>query len=61
MSAGIKCPLDGQVRNIGDTHGMYQYYLKIVPTQLRTLKGELLESNQYAVTGKKPNHSHKPK
>jgi hypothetical protein len=29
---GIKSPLDGQKRKIEDTHGMYQYYVKIVPT-----------------------------
>jgi hypothetical protein len=30
---GIKSPLDGQVRSIIDTHGMYQYYIKVVPTR----------------------------
>ena len=30
---GIKNPLDEQKRVVQDTHGMYQYYLKVVPTQ----------------------------
>lgn len=47
---GISSPLDGQARTIDDTHGMYQYYLKIVPTVYRDLSGKEIESNQYAVT-----------
>ena len=30
---GIQNPLDAQTRLVEDTHGMYQYYLKVVPTQ----------------------------
>ena len=30
---GIRNPLDEQSRVVQDTHGMYQYYLKVVPTQ----------------------------
>lgn len=47
---GINSPLDGEVRTVQDTHGMYQYYIKIVPTTYRDLKGVEIESNQYAVT-----------
>lgn len=47
---GIKSPLDGQIRTVTDTHGMYQYYLKIVPTQYIYSNGKTIESNQYAVT-----------
>lgn len=47
---GIKSPLDGVVRKIIDTHGMHQYYVKIVPTRYKYLNGEEVESNQYSVT-----------
>lgn len=47
---GIVSPLDGQLRTIVDTHGMYQYYVKIVPTRYKYLSGEDIESNQYSVT-----------
>jgi endoplasmic reticulum-Golgi intermediate compartment protein 3 len=47
---GIKSPLDGEYRNVGDTHGMYQYYVKIVPTRYKKIDGYEIESNQYSVT-----------
>jgi hypothetical protein len=47
---GIRSPLDGTSRIVEDTHGMYQYYLKVVPTQYRYLDGRVVESNQYSVT-----------
>eukprot|EP01042_Synura_sphagnicola_P000180 gene180-181_t len=47
---GISSPLDGQVRRLQDTHGMYQYYVKIVPTKYSYLSGRVVESNQYSVT-----------
>lgn len=47
---GITSPLDGQVRSLVDTHGMYQYYIKVVPTRYRALGKEEIQSNQYAVT-----------
>lgn len=47
---GISSPLDGESRKIEDTHGMYQYYIKIVPTRYKYLDGTIVESNQYAVT-----------
>eukprot|EP00605_Chrysophyceae_sp_TOSAG23-4_P002248 GSChrysophyteH1.ASY1.ANO1.2492.1 assembled CDS len=46
---GFKSPLDGQSRTVLDTHGMYQYYIKIVPTKYQK-ENEIIESNQYAVT-----------
>jgi endoplasmic reticulum-Golgi intermediate compartment protein 3 len=49
---GFKSPLDGQLRTIQDTHGMYQYYIKIVPTKYKKIgdHNNEIESNQYAVT-----------
>lgn len=47
---GINSPLDGEERKIEDTHGMYQYYIKVVPTRYKRLDGTEIESNQYAVT-----------
>jgi hypothetical protein len=47
---GLVNPLDGQQRNVQHTHGMYQYYIKIVPTKYRKANGKVIESNQYAVT-----------
>lgn len=47
---GINSPLDGQMRKLQDTHGMYQYYIKVVPTIYKSLDGKEIESNQYAVT-----------
>lgn len=47
---GISSPLDGEVRHVKDTHGMYQYYVKIVPTVYQKYDGTEIESNQYSVT-----------
>lgn len=47
---GVRSPLDGEKRSLNDTHGMYQYYVKIVPTRYKGLNGREIESNQYAVT-----------
>ena len=47
---GINSPLDGQVRKLEDTHGMYQYYVKVVPTRYKGLNAKEIESNQYSVT-----------
>jgi hypothetical protein len=47
---GVRSPLDGQQRALNDTHGMYQYYVKVVPTRYKGLGGAEIESNQYAVT-----------
>lgn len=47
---GINSPLDGESRKLQDTHGMYQYYVKVVPTRYKKIDGQEIESNQYAVT-----------
>ena len=47
---GIKSPLDGQSRSLEDTHGMYQYFIKVVPTRYQGLHKKEIESNQYSVT-----------
>lgn len=47
---GIKSVLDGQYRSVEDTHGMHQYYIKVVPTRYKALDGKEIESNQYSVT-----------
>jgi hypothetical protein len=47
---GIQSPLDGMYRKVEDTHGMYQYYVKIVPTIYRFVDGREVETNQYSVT-----------
>eukprot|EP01041_Mallomonas_annulata_P001094 gene1094-2128_t len=47
---GIRSPLDGQTRSLEDTHGMYQYYIKVVPTRYKRADGSEVESNQYSVT-----------
>lgn len=48
---GIGSPLDGQVRSVQDTHGMYQYYIKVVPTTYKALgSNKVIQSNQYSAT-----------
>lgn len=47
---GIKSPLDQEFRKLGDTHGMYQYYIKVVPTSYKHADGKVVQSNQYSVT-----------
>eukprot|EP00981_Chlorochromonas_danica_P012319 scaffold4815_cov184-Ochromonas_danica.AAC.7 len=47
---GIRSPLDGADRHVADTHGMYQYFVKVVPTQYKQLGKEVIQSNQYTVT-----------
>jgi len=48
---GVTYPLDGQTRKLQDTHGMHQYYIKVVPTTYTKLGGKhVIESNQYSVT-----------
>eukprot|EP01083_Nonionella_stella_P051785 137501_1 len=48
---GVKYPLDGVVKIL--THeggGIYQYYLKIIPTVYQSVWGSMLQTNQYSVT-----------
>mmetsp|Transcript_5038 Transcript_5038/g.8125 ORF Transcript_5038/g.8125 Transcript_5038/m.8125 type:complete len:226 (-) Transcript_5038:375-1052(-) len=47
---GIKNPLDGRAKHIDEGHGIYQYYLKVVPTSYLRLDGQVARSNQYSVT-----------
>lgn len=47
---GINSPLDGQHRLVKDTHGMYQYFIKVVPTRYKPLNKPEVQSNQYSVT-----------
>lgn len=47
---GINSPLDGEIRTLDSLRGMYQYYLKIVPTKYESYDGKEIESNTYAVT-----------
>jgi hypothetical protein len=47
---GLSFPLNEQSRTIEDTHGMYQYYVKVVPTTYKPLRGKEIISNQFAVT-----------
>jgi len=49
---GIQNPLDHQSRSVSDGHGMYQYYVKVVPTRYKFLskRRKDLISNQYSVT-----------
>ncbi|GAX21593.1 hypothetical protein FisN_29Hh026 [Fistulifera solaris] len=42
--------LEGQKRVVKDSHGMYQYYLQIIPTQYKFQNGTTIQTNQYSVT-----------
>lgn len=46
---GQKYQLDGEERTIIDNHGMYQYYLQIVPSNYKS-KNKIIHTNQFAVT-----------
>lgn len=48
---GLKKPLEGVQRIADQPGGVYRYYLKIVPTKYKPLKGKPLNfANQYSVT-----------
>ena len=49
---GVRNPLDGHSKQILDGYGMYQYYIKVVPTTYKYLDGDDpdIQSNQYSVT-----------
>merc|ERR1712137_461382 len=47
---GFHSPLNRAKRTISDGYGMYQYYLKLVPTIYRFLSGKEIHTNQYSVT-----------
>ena len=42
--------LDGETRKIDDGHGMYQYYVQVVPTRYKYLDGSQVETFQFSVT-----------
>ena len=47
---GFHSPLNTATRIISDGFGMYQYYLKLVPTIYRSLTGKEIQTHQYSVT-----------
>jgi len=51
---GRSNPLDKKVQTVGlgsdPSSGMFQYFVKIVPTTYQKVNGEKLDTNQYAVT-----------
>jgi len=46
---GIVNPLDGDLRIAEVNYHMYQYYIKVVPTYIQTMKHNM-KTNQYSVT-----------
>ncbi|KAF7803706.1 endoplasmic reticulum-Golgi intermediate compartment protein 3-like [Senna tora] len=47
---GLVNPLDGAEWVQGTSHGMYQYFIKVVPTIYTDIRGRVIYSNQYSVT-----------
>ncbi|KAI4296350.1 hypothetical protein L6164_036315 [Bauhinia variegata] len=47
---GLVNPLDGVNWVQGPAHGMYQYFIKVVPTIYTDIRGRVIHSNQYSVT-----------
>ncbi|KAJ9552010.1 hypothetical protein OSB04_016055 [Centaurea solstitialis] len=47
---GIINPLDGVDWFQGTPNGMYQYFLKVVPTVYTPVRGPVIQSNQFSVT-----------
>ncbi|XP_073150229.1 uncharacterized protein [Henckelia pumila] len=47
---GIVNPLDGVQRVQETPNGMYQYFVKVVPTIYTTVRGHKIQSNQFSVT-----------
>ncbi|PFH53987.1 hypothetical protein AMATHDRAFT_73002 [Amanita thiersii Skay4041] len=43
-------PLDGAVSNANKAEYMFQYFLKVVSTQFRTLDGKIVNTHQYSTT-----------
>ncbi|KIM89157.1 hypothetical protein PILCRDRAFT_213744 [Piloderma croceum F 1598] len=43
-------PLDGAVSRTSQAQYMFQYFLKVVSTQFRTIDGKIINSNQYSAT-----------
>ncbi|XP_074563977.1 uncharacterized protein LOC141820550 [Curcuma longa] len=61
---GVVNPLDGAQWNQGGSSGMYQYFIKVVPTIYQDMRGHKIQSNQFSVTDHfrdgnvHPNHLH---
>ncbi|TVU46821.1 hypothetical protein EJB05_06390, partial [Eragrostis curvula] len=47
---GIDNPLDHTTRILHDTSGTFKYYIKVVPTEYRSLSKKVLPTNQFSVT-----------
>eukprot|EP00741_Cyanophora_paradoxa_P022034 tig00021433_g21270.t1 len=47
---GIVNPLDGQKRIVSATSGMFQYFIKVVPTKYQKADGKVISTNQFAFT-----------
>ncbi|GAM20914.1 hypothetical protein SAMD00019534_040890 [Acytostelium subglobosum LB1] len=47
---GIKNPLDGVTKTEIAGTGMFQYYIKVVPTTYEGISGHVIATNQYSVT-----------
>lgn len=47
---GVVNPLDGVTWTQQTPHGMYQYFIKVVPTVYTDVSGHTIQSNQFSVT-----------
>ena len=47
---GVVNPLDGVTREMEGNAGMYQYFLKVVPTNYQQMRGHGVATNQFSVT-----------
>uniref|UniRef100_A0A7S0MQW3 Endoplasmic reticulum vesicle transporter C-terminal domain-containing protein n=2 Tax=Pyramimonas obovata TaxID=1411642 RepID=A0A7S0MQW3_9CHLO len=47
---GVVNPMDGIDRYMEADTGMYQYFIKVVPTTYQTSRGNVIETNQFSVT-----------
>ncbi|KAG9140664.1 hypothetical protein Leryth_006855 [Lithospermum erythrorhizon] len=47
---GVVNPLDGVSWMQGRPHGMYEYFIKVVPTIYTDIRGHTINSNQFSVT-----------
>lgn len=47
---GVVNPLDKTVRIQTTSSGMYQYFIKVVPTVYKDIRGQKIQTNQFSVT-----------
>eukprot|EP00743_Colponemidia_sp_Colp-15_P007181 GILK01007755.1.p1 GENE.GILK01007755.1~~GILK01007755.1.p1 ORF type:complete len:396 (+),score=64.06 GILK01007755.1:57-1244(+) len=47
---GIRNPLDGTAKYLGQGTGVYQYFIKLVPTEYTNSRGKTTMTNQFSVT-----------